>query len=264
VDIEAAVELIQDFLETEQRDPVAPALTPDDVAAQINLSIPEQGRPLSQLRVLLEKVVMISPRTGGRQFFDLLFGGRLAPAMAGDMIAAALNNTMHTFRAAGVHVLIERAVIERMCRLAGFAESADYLYQSPHDMGEPGDKSIQCGRRNDALKVWTAWQHLGDRGFERRIDRQMVNARYAADTVRRREGLELAVPPETPVVLFRVEGADSAALCRELESRRLAKLGHARLKGAPWLRMVCVNADLAPADIDQFFDNLLAVAGRPG
>ena len=35
-------------------------------------------------------------------------------------------------------------------------ESADYLFQSDDDAYNPGTRSIQCGRRNDALKVWAA------------------------------------------------------------------------------------------------------------
>gem|GEM_PF-1516235 len=41
-----------------------------------------------------------------------------------------------------------------------FHEDADYLFQMDEKDLNPGNKSIQCGRRNDALKVWTALKYL--------------------------------------------------------------------------------------------------------
>ncbi|XOV76707.1 MAG: pyridoxal phosphate-dependent decarboxylase family protein [Phycisphaerales bacterium] len=46
-----------------------------------------------------------------------------------------------------------------------FSESASYLFQSDEDELNHGVKSMQCGRRNDCLKLWAAWQHLGDEGY---------------------------------------------------------------------------------------------------
>lgn len=41
-----------------------------------------------------------------------------------------------------------------------FNENADYLFQMDDKNLNPGNKSIQCGRRNDAFKVWTALKYL--------------------------------------------------------------------------------------------------------
>jgi len=51
--------------------------------------------------------------------------------------------------------------------LKSFVEEADYLIQPQKGVNildlaklNPASKSIQCGRRNDALKVWTALKYL--------------------------------------------------------------------------------------------------------
>jgi hypothetical protein len=45
--------------------------------------------------------------------------------------------------------------------------SATYLFQPDKLHGEydTGDKTIQCGRKTDCLKLWLMWKHLGDEGL---------------------------------------------------------------------------------------------------
>jgi len=53
-----------------------------------------------------------------------------------------------------------------------FAGKADYLFQPDKLNAEfdSGDRTFQCARRIDVLKLWLAWNHHGDVGFEARID----------------------------------------------------------------------------------------------
>ncbi len=53
-----------------------------------------------------------------------------------------------------------------------FAAKADYLFQSDKLHGEfdSGDRTFQCARRIDVLKLWLSWKARGDSGFEERID----------------------------------------------------------------------------------------------
>lgn len=36
---------------------------------------------------------------------------------------------------------------------------------------DTGDKSIQCGRKTDAFKLWTMWKARGDIGFSTLVDK---------------------------------------------------------------------------------------------
>nr|CAD7261396.1 unnamed protein product [Timema shepardi] len=58
--------------------------------------------------------------------------------------------------------------------------SATYLFQQDkfYDISyDTGDKSIQCGRKVDAFKLWLMWKARGDIGLERLVDNTMECAR---------------------------------------------------------------------------------------
>ena len=51
----------------------------------------------------------------------------------------------------------------------------DYLFHRDENAEyNSGDKSLQCGRRVDALKFWLSWKATGARGYARKIDRLMA------------------------------------------------------------------------------------------
>jgi len=78
------------------------------------------------------------------------------------------------------------ALLVREPELLGpcFALKADYLFQPDklHAEYDSGDRTFQCARRIDVLKLWLAWKHHGDLGFAARID----HAVEMADHTRRR------------------------------------------------------------------------------
>ena len=129
-------------------------------------------------------------------------------------------------------------------------ESADYLFQSEADELNPGRRSLQCGRRNDALKLWAAWQLHGDRGYERRIDRVFELAAHAAARVAADPRLELVMPPESICVCFEVPGISSEAICRRLDETGRLLVGHGAANGRRAIRLVLVDPDLGEGDVD--------------
>lgn len=129
-------------------------------------------------------------------------------------------------------------------------ESADYLFQSEADELNPGTRSLQCGRRNDALKLWAAWQLHGDRGYERRIDRLFELARHAARRVDADPELELVMPPPSINVCFTVGDKSSAAICERLDDQGRLLIGHGEANGRRAIRLVCVDPELDEGDLD--------------
>lgn len=58
--------------------------------------------------------------------------------------------------------------------------SASYLFQQDkfYDVSfDTGDKSVQCGRKVDAFKLWLMWKARGNNGFEQLINNAMDAAR---------------------------------------------------------------------------------------
>ena len=140
-------------------------------------------------------------------------------------------------------------------------ENASYLFQGDDQELNPGTRSLQCGRRNDALKLWTLWQSLGNEGMAQRIARLRRLALCAADLVRTSPGLALVREPEFLNVCFRVDGVDAAELCAELTERGLAMIGYALVDGEKVVRLTLSNADVDEEDLRLLFARLRRVAG---
>lgn len=82
-----------------------------------------------------------------------------------------------------------------------FSVDADYLFHgNEYDLGQ---KSLQCGRRADALKLWLAWKFEGDQGFEQRVNQLMKLAMRFARMIRASQQLQLLTLPESPIICFR-------------------------------------------------------------
>lgn len=143
---------------------------------------------------------------------------------------------------------------------ANLDESASYLFQRDDDLYNPGVRSLQCGRRNDALKLWTAWQHHGDSGYAQRIAHLFDLADHAASIITAHPALKLAQEPESVNVCFTVDGVSSQALCDRLDRTGALKVGHGKVNDQVTVRLVCVNPDLSKEDIDHFFEEVLAAA----
>ena len=72
-----------------------------------------------------------------------------------------------------------------------FACNATYIFQSDKLYGEydSGDRTFQCGRRIDSLKLWLSWKVHGDAGFAERIDHAFAMAEHARKRIASSEGV---------------------------------------------------------------------------
>ncbi len=141
-----------------------------------------------------------------------------------------------------------------------FDETADYLFQGDDDALNPGTRSIQCGRRNDALKVWAAWKHHGDIGYRDRIDHLMSIAQYAASGIKAHDALILSCKPTYVNVCFEVVGKSSRAICDLLRERNELLVGHAEVDGRRVIRIPFVNGAITTDDADEMLELILNAA----
>jgi sulfinoalanine decarboxylase len=163
----------------------------------------------------------------------------------------------------GVPLSCSALLVKRMGALfETFAENADYLFQTEADKYNLGNISLQCGKKNDALKLWAAWKYYGDKGYEERIDRLFSLAQCATDFVRRHADLELACETESVAVCFNVKEVDAVEICNRLETEGVLKVGYGTIGATTAIRLACVNPDLTAADLDSFFDDVLRIAAR--
>ena len=66
------------------------------------------------------------------------------------------------------------------------ATNAPYLFQPDKLYREYdcGDKTIQCGRKTDSLKLWMLWKRHGDEGLERLVDKCYALREYFAHKIK--------------------------------------------------------------------------------
>ena len=83
---------------------------------------------------------------------------------------------------------------------------AHYLYHGEAEDVDLGRYSLQCGRRNDALKLWLAWREIGDAGWATMVDRFMELATYLELKVESTPELEMASSRMWTNVCFRYVG----------------------------------------------------------
>lgn len=433
--------LLPELAAAEAEVPVRPPLAPHDAHA-LAPAIPEQGRELAEVLELLAGLARSAPLTTTPKFFNQLFSGRDAAATVADMLAAHLNVSMYTYKAAGPLVLAENALVEHMLDIAGFAggegsfttggslsnllalaiarneaedgrayrparvygsvaahysvpkavkllglgreafravpiddegrmrpdalatmiredleggyrpiminatsgttvmgafdpldpiadiaaahdiwlhadgawggamlfaapplreqcfaglarcdsltwdahklmgvpltcsilllrqrgllarhlgADAEYLFQVDTPELNPGLRSIQCGRRNDALKLWAAWQHHGDVGYQARVARLLALRDHVVARIHAHDELELCHAPESFNICFVMKGVSSELLCSELNRRGLAVVGHASVHGRSTVRLIVANPDQSEAVLDEFIEDLVMV-----
>lgn len=178
-----------------------------------------------------------------------------------DGLSMADSLTWNPHKMMGVPLQASVLLTSQRGRLQGcLDESADYLFQTDTPELNPGHRSLQCGRRNDAFKLWAAWLSLGDIGWARRVDRQMDLAVLAAQLIVHDPELELAELPPSINVCFRVMGKESAAICEHLNREGTLKIGYGDVGGQESIRLVTVNPDLDEVQLRQILGEIKRAA----
>lgn len=183
---------------------------------------------------------------------DLLLGVQRADSVAWNphkLMGAGLQSSVLLVRRRGA---LARSLDHR----------ADYLFQTHADEFDPGHRSLQCGRRNDALRLWALWRHLGDEGFAKRVDRLVELARHAAERIGAHPDLELVEAPQSVNVCFRVRGEDPAALCERLYRSGRLSIGHGLVGDSRVIRLPCVDPELGEDGIERVLTEVLAARSR--
>ncbi|MEX2590427.1 MAG: aminotransferase class V-fold PLP-dependent enzyme [Chitinophagales bacterium] len=141
---------------------------------------------------------------------------------------------------------------------SSFSNKASYLYQTGDDDYNPGKTSLQCGRRNDALKFWTLWKALGDEGLEEIVEKEFELADYARDYVRSNSDYTLYSFDNSIAVCFNYKDYDPDKLCELLYENAELMVGYGIFKGEKFIRLVFVNSENSKEDIRNFFIKLEA------
>lgn len=249
----------------------------DRLRRRIRSDLAEGGRPVminatAGTTVLgafdpLPEIAEIAAEHGAWLHIDGTFGGPVLFSEASRHLArgSELSDsfTWSGHKMMGVPLLCSTLMVRKPGLLARhFHQAADYLFQADSDDLNPGTRSMQCGRRNDALKLWCAWQYYGDEGYAARVERQFELTRHAVKTVENDPELILCRRPQSINICFEVAGKSSAAICDRLHRDGRFLVGHGTVDGKQVIRLVCVNPDLTETDLDEFFAAIRSAAAE--
>ena len=137
-----------------------------------------------------------------------------------------------------------------------FSNEADYLYQTDGDDFNLGKTSLQCGRRNDALKLWTLWKSVGTNGLEKIVDKQFEMAQIARDYINKHKDYTLYSFDNSISVCFNYKGISANELCTALYENSELMVGFGTFNNDEFIRMVTINSLLDKNDILNFFETL--------
>lgn len=137
-----------------------------------------------------------------------------------------------------------------------FSNEADYLYQTDGDDFNLGKTSLQCGRRNDALKLWTLWKSVGTNGLEQIVNRQFEMAQIARDYINNSKDYTLYSFEDSISVCFNYKDIPANELCTALYENSELMVGFGKFNSTEFVRMVTINSLLEKEDIINFFDRL--------
>ena len=141
---------------------------------------------------------------------------------------------------------------------ASFSNEASYLYQTDHDEFNLGKMSLQCGRRNDALKLWALWKSVGTKGLAAYVEQQFALADKARAYVREHPDYEDYSVDETVAICFNYKGIRAETLCTALYEHEKLLVGYGSFRDDTFVRLVTVNGHNEADDLMNFFQTLEA------
>ena len=146
-------------------------------------------------------------------------------------------------------------------------QTAHYLY---HDTGaevDLGRYSLQCGRRNDALKLWLAWREIGDAGWASMLERFMDLADFLQQRIEKHDALEMVSDRMWTNVCFRYVGESSEGELNRINAELRERLVHdgrfmvsrSTVDQKIILRSVIANRNITESSLDAFLDRVVSI-----
>jgi glutamate/tyrosine decarboxylase-like PLP-dependent enzyme len=119
---EIANRLVHYIDSKDQNERVNPAQSAASLKRVLDVAVPLEGLGMDTVLDDLDTFIANSVKTHRAEFMNPLWGGLSLPALAGEIIASATNNSMYTFELSPIATLIEQTVLKRMCEIVGFAD----------------------------------------------------------------------------------------------------------------------------------------------
>jgi L-2,4-diaminobutyrate decarboxylase len=143
-----------------------------------------------------------------------------------------------------------------------FAQQAHYLFEDDDGAdawADIGKRTIECTKRMMSLELYACLSVYGADAFSAHVDRLCDLGAAFADILTEK-GLQVLVPPEANIVVFRRPGDDGgvvAAIRKRLLAEGRFYLVQARVGGELWLRCALMNPLTSVDDLRLLADDVL-------
>jgi sulfinoalanine decarboxylase len=127
-------ELVEVLINEEEKHPVADRIDSNKLYDSIDLSLNATAMVDDEFKTVLKEVLISTPKTATKLFFNQLFGGRQGKAVLGDLLAVMLNNSMYTYKVAGPQVGIEQEIIRQSCHMIGYGSQSNGTFPTGGSM----------------------------------------------------------------------------------------------------------------------------------
>ena len=155
-------------------------------------------------------------------------------------------------------------VLAKVCAHGNVAHYLFHESSKDHDLGR---YSLQCGRRNDALKLWLAWRECGDAGWAALVEKYVGLADHLQSRIDAHPNLEMMSPRSWTNVCFRyvptAAGMDLNEVNSEVRSRVMENanfmVSRSNIGEDVIIRSVISNPGITEHSLDAFIDELLRI-----
>jgi glutamate/tyrosine decarboxylase-like PLP-dependent enzyme len=150
----------------------------------------------------------------------------------------------------------------------------EYLFHQDENAAyNLGEKSIQCGRRADSLKIWMSWKANGSDGFANNVDHLQTMKIHCVKQIEKHQRFKLLAPTAYLNILFRYEPKANKGLseeqlrelnitiCKNLKNKGTAFIDYASFKGHSGIRLILAHAETTTEIVDEVL-SLCAAEGN--
>ena len=157
---------------------------------------------------------------GGSCLFSRRYRGLMDGIELVDSICWDAHKMMGLPLICSVFLTKNKSILKSVC---AHGDSAHYLFHDDTKDVDLGRYSLQCGRRNDSLKLWIAWREIGDSGWAKMVENYCDLSDYLERLVNESNHLSMMSDRSWANICFRfeVDGYDLNELNAEIRNRMM-------------------------------------------
>ena len=196
-----------------------------------------------------------------------LFSNQLSSLMKGVELADSVCWDPHKMM--GLPLICSAFLVKQpevLAKVCAHGNVAHYLFHESSRDYDLGRYSLQCGRRNDALKLWLAWRECGDAGWASLVENYISLADHLQTRIDDHPQLEMMSSREWTNVCFRYvprNDMDFNEMNSELRLRIMQNadfmVSRSNIGEDVVIRSVISNPGITVSTLDAFIDEVLRI-----